>query len=286
VAGDLEKEGYFMRKSALLAVVIAVAMAIPITAFGIHQFTDVPNSHVFHNSIDWMKDNGITEGCNPPANDKYCPDDFTTRGQMAAFFKRLAEKKVVDAATAVNATNADNADTLDGKNSTDFVAVDTALAFTFSCEGTAHVPWQDTTTYSWVGSRLFRTGGPDLFRCNADLPDGALVTSVSWSVHDTTGSAVSCSMWRTNMVASIGAETNMASASSSGTPGGVQITDSSVGSATIDNSNYAYFTQCSLGGTTSAMGLYGVNIAYTDNPNSVIASSGGSGEGSAGVSTD
>ncbi len=28
---------------------------------------------------------GITKGCNPPVNTKYCPDDFVTRGQMAAF---------------------------------------------------------------------------------------------------------------------------------------------------------------------------------------------------------
>jgi hypothetical protein len=31
---------------------------------------------------------GVTQGCNPPANDRFCPDDFVTRAQMAAFFKR------------------------------------------------------------------------------------------------------------------------------------------------------------------------------------------------------
>jgi hypothetical protein len=31
---------------------------------------------------------GITKGCNPPANDRFCPDDTVTRGQMAAFLVR------------------------------------------------------------------------------------------------------------------------------------------------------------------------------------------------------
>ncbi|MFQ5518053.1 MAG: Ig-like domain-containing protein, partial [Acidimicrobiia bacterium] len=31
---------------------------------------------------------GITRGCNPPANDSYCPDDTVARGQMAAFLVR------------------------------------------------------------------------------------------------------------------------------------------------------------------------------------------------------
>jgi hypothetical protein len=31
---------------------------------------------------------GITKGCNPPANDSYCPDSLVSRGQMAAFLTR------------------------------------------------------------------------------------------------------------------------------------------------------------------------------------------------------
>jgi hypothetical protein len=79
-----------------------------------------PTVLFFHNSVAWMKDNAITAGCNPPANDKYCPNDNVTRGEMAVFLKRLAEKKVVDAATAVTA---DDADLLDGKDSTAYQSV-------------------------------------------------------------------------------------------------------------------------------------------------------------------
>jgi hypothetical protein len=31
---------------------------------------------------------GVTKGCNPPANTKFCPKDPVTREQMAAFLKR------------------------------------------------------------------------------------------------------------------------------------------------------------------------------------------------------
>jgi hypothetical protein len=82
-----------------LTAAIAVLLAAPTALWAAHQFTDVPDSHTFHNAIDWMKDNNITVGCNPPANTQYCPDDSVTRGQMAAFMKRLAENQVVDAAS-------------------------------------------------------------------------------------------------------------------------------------------------------------------------------------------
>lgn len=43
---------------------------------------------VFENAIEKLAASGITEGCNPPANDRFCPDDSVTRGQMSAFIKR------------------------------------------------------------------------------------------------------------------------------------------------------------------------------------------------------
>ncbi|HEX2153749.1 MAG TPA: S8 family serine peptidase [Acidimicrobiia bacterium] len=43
---------------------------------------------VFYHDILWLSGNDITRGCNPPRNDRYCPDDPVTRGQMAAFLGR------------------------------------------------------------------------------------------------------------------------------------------------------------------------------------------------------
>lgn len=63
------------------------------------SFTDVPTDHLFHGDIEWMKEHDITRGCNPPANTKYCAEDNTTRGEMAAFFHRFARSRAVDAGT-------------------------------------------------------------------------------------------------------------------------------------------------------------------------------------------
>ncbi|MGA7271905.1 MAG: S-layer homology domain-containing protein, partial [Acidimicrobiia bacterium] len=87
------------RSTVLIAAVTAFVIAFPAAVWGSHQFSDVATSNVFHNAIAWMADNGITVGCNPPANTHYCPNDNLTRGQMASFMKRLSENNVVDAAT-------------------------------------------------------------------------------------------------------------------------------------------------------------------------------------------
>ncbi|MGA9595509.1 MAG: Ig-like domain-containing protein, partial [Acidimicrobiia bacterium] len=54
---------------------------------GGNLFTD-DNGSVFEHNIDILATAGITKGCNPPANDQYCPNDNVTRGQMAAFLVR------------------------------------------------------------------------------------------------------------------------------------------------------------------------------------------------------
>ena len=54
-------------------------------------FTDVSCDHWAINYIKAVKDAGITKGCNPPANDKFCPEDVVTRAQMAAFIIRAIE---------------------------------------------------------------------------------------------------------------------------------------------------------------------------------------------------
>ncbi len=51
------------------------------------DFVDDDGS-TFENDIEWLGGVGVTRGCNPPANDRYCPDDYVTRGQMAAFLVR------------------------------------------------------------------------------------------------------------------------------------------------------------------------------------------------------
>ncbi|MEA2001308.1 MAG: S-layer homology domain-containing protein [Actinomycetota bacterium] len=50
-------------------------------------FTDDDGS-IFESDIDRMATAGVTRGCNPPTNDSFCPKNYVTRGQMAAFLHR------------------------------------------------------------------------------------------------------------------------------------------------------------------------------------------------------
>jgi hypothetical protein len=75
----------------LIAVVLTLVVAVPLSVFAIDRFTDVPDSNTFHGSITWLADNEVTVGCNPPTNNQFCPDDNVTREQMASFMRRLAQ---------------------------------------------------------------------------------------------------------------------------------------------------------------------------------------------------
>lgn len=75
------------RKVLLLVIAIAL-LAIPtgVMAAG-GTFTDDDTS-IFEADIEWMAATGVTKGCNPPANDNFCPGDAVSRGSMAAFMHR------------------------------------------------------------------------------------------------------------------------------------------------------------------------------------------------------
>ena len=51
-------------------------------------FVDVSSHNTFAEDIKRLATAGITKGCNPPSNDKYCPSDVVTRETMAAFLDR------------------------------------------------------------------------------------------------------------------------------------------------------------------------------------------------------
>jgi hypothetical protein len=59
------------------------------------QFSD-DNGSVFEQDIAWLARSGITKGCNPPANSRFCPDSVVTRGQMAAFLHRALDGLIDD----------------------------------------------------------------------------------------------------------------------------------------------------------------------------------------------
>jgi hypothetical protein len=51
-------------------------------------FTDVDEADIFYADILWRSREEITKGCNPAANDLFCPDDPVSRPQIAVFLRR------------------------------------------------------------------------------------------------------------------------------------------------------------------------------------------------------
>ncbi len=68
-----------------MAAFLVRALALP-PASRDHFVDDAGNQ--FQDAINRLASAGVTRGCNPPANDRFCPNDRVTRGQMAAFLVR------------------------------------------------------------------------------------------------------------------------------------------------------------------------------------------------------
>ena len=68
-----------------MAAFLARALALP--AAEDDHFVDDDGS-IFEDAINRIAERGITTGCNPPDNDRYCPDEPVLRGQMAKFLSR------------------------------------------------------------------------------------------------------------------------------------------------------------------------------------------------------
>ncbi|MFP3913535.1 MAG: allene oxide cyclase barrel-like domain-containing protein [Actinomycetota bacterium] len=106
------------RRAALVVVAALLVVTAPATLMAADDFVDVEQSDTFHDDISWMADNGITFGCNPPENTEYCPEREVTRGEMAAFLRRLATNEVVQAAPTSPREDVEVFITPDGKEQT------------------------------------------------------------------------------------------------------------------------------------------------------------------------
>jgi hypothetical protein len=128
------------RRFLTIAGIVVILTVIPtIAAFAATSlFDDVPDDSIFVSDINWMKEAGVTKGCNPPLNTKYCPDANVKREQMAAFMHRLASNRVVDAGTVEGLTAAE----LKGKDGESCSVVEEPTGtFTMTCPGSSPVSW-------------------------------------------------------------------------------------------------------------------------------------------------
>jgi hypothetical protein len=79
-----------MRRLVVIASVVGLIIVASTSALlAAANFTDVPGNSTFARDIAWLAETGITRGCNPPANDAFCPDRPVTRAEMAAFLHRF-----------------------------------------------------------------------------------------------------------------------------------------------------------------------------------------------------
>lgn len=90
-----------------MATMVSRALTIPATATD--HFND-DNGHVLEGAINRIAEAGITLGCNPPANDRFCPDRNLTRAEAAGFLARALGLP----ASATNFFDDDNGHVLEG----------------------------------------------------------------------------------------------------------------------------------------------------------------------------
>jgi len=81
------RDAPFRTIGALTALVTLLSTLLPLAGLANGSFTDTADSpHA--SAIEHLRAHGITNGCNPPANDQFCPDRSLSRGEMAVFLAK------------------------------------------------------------------------------------------------------------------------------------------------------------------------------------------------------
>jgi hypothetical protein len=85
---------------------------------------------IFEQDIDRLGTAGVTKGCNPPANDLYCPKSLVLRDQMASFLARaLGLSLIVPPPPTTTTTMSQPPNPGDSVNCSDFTTWATAQAW-------------------------------------------------------------------------------------------------------------------------------------------------------------
>lgn len=168
--------GRARRRVTTIAATLALIIAVPVAVIAAHSFDDVPDSNQFHDSIAWMQENGITVGCNPPANTQYCPEDNVSRQQMAAFMRRLAR---TDGSAGIGVTDPADTVTVSGTTYVELLTLEATATAESNVVLNGHVTLSKSTdpagSYQVIVAR--------------DSCTGTVVGAGGWSTEATTESA-------------------------------------------------------------------------------------------------
>jgi len=198
-------------KRSALILAVALLLVIPLAAYAGTVFDDVDDTSTHIDGITFMKDSGVSVGCD--ASNNYCPGDNVTRAQMGTFMYRLSGN---DPATdpSVNAAELDgysvedlvvdrfgvatgtNATTTSSNTYVDLAGASTTVDIPAGHEGTIVVTFSgESACYGgsgWCGVKVLIdgveanpsvTGGTSVFEFAFDSTDGDTETSSSWESH-------------------------------------------------------------------------------------------------------
>ncbi len=202
-----------IRKTWLVAAFTVIAMLSgSVVALAAHEFTDVPASNVFHDDIAWLADAGVTLGCNPPANDQFCPNAAVSRAQMAAFLHRFADMPIETT-----------------------IAID-QIGFLPIRQNDSYLDYD----YNAVGT-IGRTS-PKPMGASVPLPNGATVTGLSGTLCDASNAAdYTVRLIRRPNAAVSGAYAEiMAEVTTSGDDCSQTVSTSTIENPVVDTTHYSY----------------------------------------------
>ena len=238
------------------AAMLGAAVAFPLGVIASHNFSDVPPGSFYHGDIGAIADAGITTGC---GGGRFCPKDYVTREQMAAFLNRLG-------ALQAGKTPVVNATKVDGLDSSQFVRSDVARTGRETCAGTMMMPTYSTLPSSSIGARrsvAHADGGT--VRCGLRLPDGATITAFSGRLSDTAQfEQVTCYLDRYEKSDMLVRTSIGSFGSTDAYTGGVFFrNDTTISQPVVDNELYAYLVSCTVSSGSDLLQILHVDVVYT-----------------------
>lgn len=136
----------------------------------------------------------------------------------------------------------------------------------WSCQGRDFMPYSDGQAFGYDYELRI---GQGRFQCDADLPHGAVVTRVRFTLRDEHPSyeVNLCLLARVSLAASAtiypDVLANVPGTGTSAHQGRVRVSTTSISYASINRLNYAYYLSCFIPIENVTLGVWGADVTYT-----------------------